>query len=69
MYILKKKRKYRSQEEFVYHHCKKKRSYKSIKSAKNDLKRMKKNGWIVENDNAYKCKFCNRYHLGHKKNI
>ncbi len=54
-------------KEFKYNHCLKKRKYNSIKEAKNVIKRAKKTGIIITPYNIYRCKYCNNYHIGHKK--
>lgn len=48
--------------------CKNKRRYKKKKNAINDLKRIKKQGYIISgNPCVYKCTFCGGWHLGHSK--
>ena len=55
------------QKDFIFHHCLRKKRYKNKKAALNKLKRIKRKGWIVDSRaNAYKCKFCEGWHLGHR---
>lgn len=51
---------------FRYRHCERKKQYKSEKKALNVLAKLRKRGYIVSSTaNAYKCKFCGKWHLGH----
>ena len=52
---------------FKWRHCERKNKYKNIKSAENVMKRKRKKGMIVTAYNIYKCKYCSKYHIGHKK--
>ena len=50
-----------------WRHCERKTKYKSIKSAENQTKMKRKKGMIVRPYNIYKCKYCGKFHIGHKK--
>ncbi|KKN10915.1 hypothetical protein LCGC14_1031950 [marine sediment metagenome] len=54
-------------KDFKWKHCERKKGYNHIKNAKNIIKIMKKSGMIINNCNIYKCKYCHKYHIGHKK--
>jgi hypothetical protein len=48
--------------------CEAKIRYKSKKRAENALRSIRKSGKIITGTpNAYLCRFCNRWHLGHGK--
>jgi hypothetical protein len=57
----------RSEYSDKYFICERKNKYKTMKNAEMALKRIKKTGIIVENASIYKCEFCKKFHLGHKK--
>ena len=52
---------------FKWHHCERKRKFTRIKNAENAIKKTRKKGIIVDGLNIYKCKYCEKYHIGHKK--
>ena len=58
------------EQEFRYHHCKKKEAFRSEQRAMNQIEKFKKRGYIVSPlANAYKCKYCGKWHLGHRKEV
>lgn len=51
-----------------YWACQRKRKYRSEQAAMNMLDRIKKTGKIIpHNANAYRCTYCDGWHLGHAK--
>ena len=50
-----------------FHSCGRKIKFNSVKKVKNYIKMLKKKGLIVEGYNIYHCRFCNKYHLGHRR--
>lgn len=58
-----------NETEFIEHHCLRKQAFKSEINALKHLKMIGRQGVIVSAvANAYKCKYCNKWHLGHGKN-
>ncbi len=49
-------------------HCESKRPFRSRKSVQNFLKSAKRHGVIISDFlGEYWCKYCGKWHLGHKK--
>lgn len=57
----------RHNEPTRYGSCERKKKFKSEKTARMELRKIKKTGKLVENAEIYKCSFCIVFHLGHRK--
>jgi len=55
--------------EFEWQHCGRKIKYNKVKNAENTMKKKRKTGMIVRPYNIYRCKYCGKFHIGHKKII
>lgn len=54
--------------DVVYRSCMSKRCFRSKEAALRFLKGIRKKGLIVtRNASAYKCEYCNHWHLGHTR--
>ncbi len=54
---------------FKWKHCESKQKYNNAKGAESRMKLKRKRGIIVSPYNIYLCKYCGKYHIGHKKII
>jgi hypothetical protein len=55
---------------FIRHSCLRKKRYNSERYAEKVIKKMRSEGKDNDNRlNVYWCKFCNKFHIGHKKVI
>lgn len=57
-----------NEDRFKHHHCERKKRYSSKEKALRVLKKLRKRGYIIPaSANAYHCKYCGKWHLGHKQ--
>ena len=52
-------------EKNLWFKCRRKKTFNKVSTAEAHIKRLKKQGFMGRGLKAYKCKYCDKYHIGH----